>query len=552
MKILFLARRYSYYRNYDSVIRRLAARGHLLHLAVDRENAEGLPLVERLAAENPGITYDELPPRAGDDWTWLAGRLRHGIEHLRYQHPMFDDTPKLRARSAERTPGGFVRLGEFVRHRAAWARVLIVRLLDWLERAVPANPDFRALIERHDPDLVLLTPLIGLGSQQIDYLRAARALNIPTGLAVWSWDHLSSKAIIREVPDRVFVWNDTQRREAIEYHDVPEDRIVVTGAQCFDRWFDRRPSRDRHTLCQAIGLTPVRPFVLYVCSAPFLGSPPEAPFVVDWVRRLRESAGSLRDVPILIRPHPSRTAEWAGVDLSPYRDVVVWGSSPVDPGSRNDYFDSLYHSAAVVGLNTSAFIEAGIVGRPVLTLLLPEWHESQLGTAHFRYLFEAGGGLLVSARSFEEHLAQLEQAVQAPPAGLRPFVREFVRPHGLDVPATPIFVERVEAMEGLKVAAPAPVPFLSLARRLLRLMRPWRDDPHRERLVYAETELDTVRRMRASRHAKAARERAVKKERARERAVREAARQEELEQFRAVKRAQEAAAAGRGPGRAEP
>ena len=27
MKILFLARRYSYYRNYDSVIRKLAARG---------------------------------------------------------------------------------------------------------------------------------------------------------------------------------------------------------------------------------------------------------------------------------------------------------------------------------------------------------------------------------------------------------------------------------------------------------------------------------------------------------------------------------------------
>ena len=100
MKILFLARRYSYYRNYDSVIRSLAARGHVLHLAVDRENAEGLPLIQRLAAASPNITYEELPPKAGDDWTWLAGRLRHGIEHLRYQHPMFDDTPKLRARSA--------------------------------------------------------------------------------------------------------------------------------------------------------------------------------------------------------------------------------------------------------------------------------------------------------------------------------------------------------------------------------------------------------------------------------------------------------------------
>jgi hypothetical protein len=542
MKILFLARRYSYYRNYDSVIRSLAARGHVVHLAVDRANAEGLPLVERLAAGSPNITYEELPPRAGDDWTWLAGRLRHGIEHLRYQHPMFDDTSKLRARSAERTPGGFVRLGEFVRHRAAWARGPIVALLDWLERAVPGNPDFRAFIERHQPDLVLLTPLIGLGSQQIDYLRAAQALNLPTGLAVWSWDHLSSKAIIREVPDRVFVWNETQKGEAIEYHGVPGERIAVTGAQCFDRWFGRRPSRDRHPLCQAIGLSPVRPFILYVCSAPFIGSQPEAPFVVEWVRRVRESPGALRDVPILIRPHPSRVAEWAGVDLASFRDVVVWGSNPVDPHSRNDYFDSLYHSAAVVGLNTSAFIEAGIVGRPVLTILLPEWHENQLGTAHFRYLFEAGGGLLESARSFDEHLVQLETAVTAPPAGPRPFVREFVRPHGLDVPATPLFVERVEAMEGLKVFQPAPPPLLSLARWLLGRMRPWRNDPRRELLVYAGSELETVRRTRAMRKVKAERERALKKARARERAAREAARLDELEQFRAAKRAQDEAA----------
>jgi hypothetical protein len=544
MKILFLARRYSYYRNYDSVIRRLAARGHVLHLAVDRENAEGLPLVERLAAASPNITYEELPPRAGDDWTWLAGRLRHGIEHLRYQHPMFDDAPKLRARSAERTPGGFVRLGAFLRQRASWARGPVVAFLDWLERAVPENPDFRALVERHRPDLVLLTPLIGLGSQQIDYLRAARGLNLPTGLAVWSWDHLSSKAIIREVPDRVFVWNETQKREAIEYHGVPEERVAVTGAQCFDRWFGRRPSRARHALCQAIGLSPVRPFILYVCSAPFIGSQPEAPFVVDWVRRVRQSPGALRDVPILIRPHPSRVAEWAGVDVSPFRDVVVWGSNPVDPASRNDYFDSLYHSAAVVGLNTSAFIEAGIVGRPVLTLLLPEWHENQLGTAHFRYLFEAGGGLLESARSFDEHLVQLERAVTAPPAAPRPFVREFVRPHGLDVPATPIFVERVEAMEGLKVSQAAPPPLLSLARWLLGTMRAWRDDPRRELLVYAESELETLRRLRASRQVKAERARAVKQERARERAARETARQDEIEQFRA-RRAQEEAAARR-------
>jgi hypothetical protein len=47
---------------------------------------------------------------------------------------------------------------------------------------------------------------------------------------------------------------------------VPSDRVVVTGAQCFDQWFDRRPSRSRQELCDQLGLPADRPIVLYVCS----------------------------------------------------------------------------------------------------------------------------------------------------------------------------------------------------------------------------------------------------------------------------------------------
>ena len=57
----------------------------------------------------------------------------------------------------------------------------------------------------------------------------------------------------------------------------------------------------------------------------------------------------------------------------------VWGSNPIDAESRADYFDSMYHAAAVVGLNTSALVEAAIVDRPVFTMLLPEFRETRKG-----------------------------------------------------------------------------------------------------------------------------------------------------------------------------
>ena len=123
-----------------------------------------------------------------------------------------------------------------------------------------------------------------VGSQQIDYVRAARLLGIPSCLPVWSWDHLTSKAYLRDRPERVLVWNETRRREAIDVHGVPDDRVIVTGAQCFDHWFTRPPSRTRETLCAELGFDPQKPIVLYVCTGLIKGSPREPQFVREWLQ----------------------------------------------------------------------------------------------------------------------------------------------------------------------------------------------------------------------------------------------------------------------------
>jgi hypothetical protein len=123
--------------------------------------------------------------------------------------------------------------------------------------------------------------------------------------------------------------------------------------------------------------------------------------------------------------------EWEGVDVTTFGNVALRGGSPVDSSFRDDYFDALYHSAVVVGLNTSAFIEAGIIGRPVHTILLPEWYENQEGTLHFRYLLDVDGGLLEVARDLETHLRQLADGLSHPAVGPRTvhwLVRAAARP----------------------------------------------------------------------------------------------------------------------------
>ena len=55
MKLLFIARHQTYFRNYDSAIRALVARGHRIQLAVEREDQiSGAAAVAALLRDCPG------------------------------------------------------------------------------------------------------------------------------------------------------------------------------------------------------------------------------------------------------------------------------------------------------------------------------------------------------------------------------------------------------------------------------------------------------------------------------------------------------------------
>jgi hypothetical protein len=462
VKILFSMRHLGSLRIYESVLRALAAAGHeLLVLANRRESIGSMSTPEALLAEVPGVrlAWDETTPTW---WIELGIAVRIWRDYLRYFEPRYADFPRLRSRVGERVPPLLRRITEWPLVQSAAGRSVLARCLRTIERALPRQQALDALMRDYRPDVVLLTPVLHLGSPQVEVLRSARAVGARTALGVASWDHLASKSLIREAPDRVLVWNDTQRREAIELHGVPAERITITGAQCYDQWFGRVPVRTREQFCSMLRLPAGRPFLLFACSALYPRTPPEARFVRRWIDEIRASADPvLQSAAILVRPHPARLDEWQDVDLSDLRDVTLYGSLPLDECSKEGYFESLYYSGAVIGLNTSAFLEASILGRPVHTIVVPEFSERQEGTPHFQYLLSAGGGLLSVARTFDEHRVQLAASLREPQRADRNerFVTAFIRPLGLDRAATDTFVDAVEDLGRMRAPAPAGRPF---------------------------------------------------------------------------------------------
>ena len=477
MRILFSVLRPTVLKNFESVIRTLSARGHEVELVIHTRIKDPRlgELIPSLTAE-PGVTLVKPPPVASDSRVIRrTAAVRSSLDYLRYIEPRYPGDEMARAGKAPQLTRFGARL-PFL--RTPRGRRVLRKALVAVDRTVRPTSGLVRFLERRRPDIVLFTPYVDqrIPPQAVDYvqpdlLRAARRLRIPTVVCVASWDHLTLKSSLWPRPDRVLVWNEIQCREADELHGVPPELVAVTGAQCYDEWFGWTP-RPRNEFCARAGLDPERPYVLYTCLVSPRRGPSEVAFVLRWLDALRAHHDSVvSGVGVLVRPHPGRTETWQDVDLSAYGNAVLF---PRDPGfpttmqEKSDYFDSIYHSTAVVGLNTSAMLEAAIVRRPVFTILVPEFEKYQMDKPHFRYLREIAGGVVHASHGLAEHIELLRRALGEDGSGWRrdeaAFVHEFLRPHGLDVEATPIFVDEIEQVaHGHHAAAaqrrsePAPV-----------------------------------------------------------------------------------------------
>ncbi|MBM3777945.1 MAG: hypothetical protein FJW23_06840 [Acidimicrobiia bacterium] len=456
MKVLFAFSHPGFLRNFESGLRHLLARGHRVHVHFDRDveadsvSGTALQVLDRLRSAG-SLSSSSVPPQR-NEWSALASALRAARDYWRYLDSEYDDAPLLRGRARAETPA-FAVGAEGVCRQAPLRRGLD-GLVHGLERRLPIPPDRLDLLREHAPDVLVVTPLVYFRSEQVTLLRAAAEMRIPSVYAAGSWDHLTTKGLVHEVPDLTLVWNDAQVEECVRWHGLQRAQCRAVGAQAFDHWFGREPAVDRATFCRMVGVPDDRPLLLYLCSSTFIAGD-ERPAVREWLAAVRAAADPLGRAAVLVRPHPQNAAIWKDERFDDGL-TVVWprdGANPIGEMERSDYFHSLYCSDAVVGVNTSAQIESAIVGRPVFSLLSARYAGTQGGTLHFRHLQRAGGGLLHTADSLEALVRQLAAALAGDhgrdEASAR-FVRAFVRPGGVDREAGAAFAEAVEGAVGAR------------------------------------------------------------------------------------------------------
>ena len=312
MRGYFFTWRYAL-RRFVGVGRTLAKDGHELVVAIPRERKQTLPTWLRRWATVEA--YDEVSDAALGEALAL---LRQTRDYAWYLSPEQEVASFNRRRALgnllQTASAGAIHASpdwpdpaiSVEAEQVAALGAVLGALDDW----IPPDRGIRGFLEQQRPDVVLVSPLVRQQTHQTEVVKAARALEIPSALLVYSWDNLSNKGRIHVAPDRIFAWNELQRREAEELHGVDPERVVVTGAPHWDRFFDLEPSVDRLELCASHGFDPDEPIVLYLGSTNEV-CPDEPSVVQRWLDALRGSAGRLRRANVLLRPHPARGQDLA-------------------------------------------------------------------------------------------------------------------------------------------------------------------------------------------------------------------------------------------------
>lgn len=440
MKIALVLTNAMFYSFFDHTVRSLYEMGHDVRIvcrpgfAADG-NKSGRALL-KLLADLPQAKMEDARFRAKG--AFRAGTIRELANYanfLRPGHPMPPSLPweyiYMRGRlhpkiywAAKTRLGAAICSTSFVR----W-------LLRKLESFIQPEPKIVEWLEEYKPDVMVVSPYIWSTDLEIEYVKAAKQLGIPTIASVLSWDNLVSKGTYLVKPEWLFVWNQDLKKEAINLHDFEEEQVFITGAPVYDPWFDLKPSQTRTQFFEQCGISLANPFVLFLGSSKTITD-----LDVEFIKALIahfEKVDEAQRPSILIRPHP-----YAAFDMTTFESgwVKVFpkgGGRPDMDNTRQDYFNSLHYSAAVIGINTTGFLDAAIVDKPCITLMDEQMRYGQ--GAHFNYLINADFIEVAGERS--ETFAFIDRilnGVDVKMENRRKFVHNFIRPVGMEISASAV------------------------------------------------------------------------------------------------------------------
>ncbi|MDP3795272.1 MAG: CDP-glycerol glycerophosphotransferase family protein [bacterium] len=232
----------------------LISRNILATALIERLTARGDIRVVVIAPEGKREFFQDEFGARGAVLEFVAVSLTRRDLFLRYLSLAFLQTTTLRLKRKTEMRGSGAWLAKFAANRTVTRR-----LLRQCSTLLTPTQAFKKLFDRYRPDLIFSTDV--QNEQDLRLMHAARRRAVRVLGMVRSWDNLTSKGLLRVIPDRLIVHNGIVQREATTLHGVPEERICVVGIPHYDA-YATGARRSRNEFYASIGAEPQKRLVL--------------------------------------------------------------------------------------------------------------------------------------------------------------------------------------------------------------------------------------------------------------------------------------------------
>ena len=270
--------------------------------------------------------------------------------------------------------------------KLSWIKFLIKQnfvsnFLNFINKILPIDSNVMDDVLSVSPDIIIISPGNMRYSKEIEYINVANKLNIMSVIFVLSWDNLTNKGLFHYLPNLFIVWNKHHYLELIKLHNIDSEKIFISGAQLFDKWFN--PLDKSFGISKYINLLPSK-YILYLGSSINIVKDES-----DIINKLSIQLKSIdNDLCIIFKPHPSHYEFYKNINLD---NVILL---PKDFGlSQNEYdvqnFKKIVlNSKYVIGINTSGFLDSIIINKRTFSLLDNRYSDTQINSAHYKILKE--------------------------------------------------------------------------------------------------------------------------------------------------------------------
>lgn len=352
------------------IVRRVLETDPRLHVVVLSPMATDTRFVNELG--HPRVSFESLPPHQPRG---IEARL---VALMQAAYIDSGITESVRVRRIEAQAKGTIR---WIRAKRVLAQMLAPSLVekstryDLIDRRV-SHRDAEALFERYQP-LMVVTSSPGLILSEVPLLRTAARRRIWSMAIDPSWDNFTNKLLPVRRVDRLVVWNDIMRQQAIDLHGYQPEQIRVAGVPQWDRYFRAQVAVSRAAYCARVGADPNRALLTLTTTPRELY--PHHDHVLKVMLQAMSQNRYVKPVQILVRLHPrDDRSHYTGFERTPgliiekpFRDTVRAADGmavDVTAESQQHLADTLHHSDVIINVASTIAVEAAIFDTPVVNI----------------------------------------------------------------------------------------------------------------------------------------------------------------------------------------